>query len=279
MGTKASFWTTLPGVLTAVGTAVGAAATLVTAIYAAGAVVPAKPEANPPGAVNRAPAAQPDPELEAVKKQVGDLLRQKLSAEGARTRAEAETARALREQAATAKELVVAQKRAEESEAARVKAEAEAEQLRRELAAVTAKLRQAVAQLRDGARGDSRTGEHPLRDAIGRPRVAGIRGNEVWIDVEYAVDRSHGGPIAIGGTVLYRGHPLSETRLSPVAGGKGTARIRVTVTSARLRQSDELEIVLLNGKERLATQRFPFVRNFGLAREGGAGDPVTRSDR
>ncbi len=276
---KHSFWTTLPGVLAAVGTAVGAAATLVTAIYSAGAVVPAKPEANPPAAVTQAPTAQPNLELEGVKKQVEDLLRQKLSAEEARAKAETQAVRALREQAATAKELVAARKRAEDLEAARVKAEAEAEQFRRELAAVTAKLQQASIRLGNGSRGDSKTGQPPFRDAIGRPRVAEMRGNEVWIDVGYSFDRSHRGPILIGGTLLYQGRPLSEAKLSPVAEEKGTARIQLTVTSARVRQSDELEIVLFNGKERLTLQRFPFARRFDSAREGAVVDPVSRGYR
>lgn len=272
---KPSFWSTLPGVLTALGTAVGAAATLMTTLYSVGVIGAAKPKATAAEVVTAAASSAAHPELEEAKKKIEKLARQKQTAEEARARAEAEAARVRREQAAAAAkeleakkqaELEAARQRTEEAETARLRAEAEAEHLRREQTAAAARARMAALQEQNVARAEPRGGPPRLRNAIRGFRVVGSRGAELLIEVDYSYDPSHGGPIVAGAMLRYQGRPISGYRPMPVTQEAGTARIPVVVRGPLGRQSDELEIFLLQGPRKLVARTFPFVRTFETGR-------------
>lgn len=297
---RPSFWSSMTGMITAMATAAGAAATLITALYSTGIAGQIKPQEGTVQAAPVSPAAPAQPQLDQAKREAEEAARQKEIAESMRARAEAESARARREKAAAAllleaqrqAEVAEARKKADEAEAARVRAEVEMERLRREQAEAAAKetAERAQAELAEARRKAQeaealrakleaemerrRTAQLPsappepprlppaLRGAILGYRVLHISNTEMVIEVQYTADRSRAGSLLAGATLRYRGRPISGYRPAAIVEERGGVRIPLTVRTELGRESDELEVFLYREREKVAARTFPFPRTF-----------------
>ncbi len=233
---KKSFWSSLPGILTAGATALGAVTALVTALYSAGIIGQPKPDAKqtPPPAT--APAT---PQREAAE----------------------ETRQQKMDEARKLAELEAVKRKAEEAERARLKAEVELERLKRERDAAAGGRQTSVPQ-REATRPAPSEDQGGRRDAILAFRVVRIWKNELTIDVDYAFDRSRSGSLIAGASLLFQGKPISGYKLSPVSQPQGTARVQLIVRTQLGKQSDQLEIFLRQDSDRVVIRRFPFSRTF-----------------
>jgi len=258
---KGSFWLSLPGILTASATALGAVTALVTALYTAGIVGQPKPDAkSTPPPVTQVPAST-QPAAEESSQKIDDARQQEQTAAEALRKSKAEAEQLRRELTVTKQkeaearklaELEAAKRRAEEAERARVAAEAELERLKRE---------------RETSRSATQDAVVRAPDAI-LDYKAGVSGTDVTVEVLYTFDRARKGPVYAIASLLYQGKRIAglTDKPQPLAQPKGTARIRLTVRTDLGRQSDELEVYLVEGKDRLTARRFPFARTF----DGGA---------
>jgi hypothetical protein len=263
---KGSFWSSLPGILTASATALGAITALITTLYTAGIVGQPKPDTTsmpPPTQVS--PSTQAAVEGSAQK--IHEARQQEQAATETQRKAEAEMERLRRELAATkAKEaearkqaeLEAAKRRAKEAERARLAAEAELERLKGTRAGITGNRENSLSS-RETAPSQDPLG---LQDAILAFRVVRVWQNEVTIDVDYSVDRSRSGPLIAGATLLFQGKAISGYKLSPVTQPRGTARVQLVVRTQLGRQSDQLEVFLRADRDRVVVRRFPFSRTF-----------------
>lgn len=169
-GKKPPFWSSLAGMITALATAAGAAATLTTTLYSSGIIgqvraqqrtahaapaMPAAPASSIPAPRSEGEGAKRIADETAGRQQMAEAARKKAEdAEAARARAEAEAARLKRERAEAERaleakrraEIEAARKKAEEADLGRAKAEAEMDRLRREQAEVVAREREEKAQ-------------------------------------------------------------------------------------------------------------------------------------
>ena len=268
---KKSFWSSLPGILTASATALGAVTALVTALYSAGIIGQPKPDAKqtpPPATVPATP--QREAAEETRQQKLEEVRQQEQAAAEALQKAQVETERLRRELTATKQkeaearkqaELEAVRRKAEEAEKARLKAEAELERLKREREA-TAGSRQTSVPQREATRPAPSEDQGGRRDAILAFRVVRIWKNEVTIDVDYAFDRSRSGPLIAGASLLFQGRTISGYKLSPVTQPQGTARVQLIVRTQLGKQSDQLEIFLRQDSDRVVVRRFPFSRTF-----------------
>jgi acyl-coenzyme A thioesterase PaaI-like protein len=272
---KPPFWTSLPGILTASATAVGAVTALVTALYTAGIIGQPKPEPKPAPPPVTQPSPSPQPAADETSQKSEDARRQeqaaaealqKATAEADRLRRELDASRKREVEARTQSELDAARRRAEEAEGARLRAEAELNRLRREREA---------AEL-------SQRGTAPfVQDTV--DFKVGVQGAKVTLDVRYTFDPSRKGPIYASASLLYQGKRISapQEKPRPLTQSKGDVRMELVVRPERGRQSDELEVYVTEGRERIAVRRIPFVRTFesGLsASPAGAGTSLTNLD-
>ena len=175
---KGSFWLSLPGILTASATALGAVTALVTALYTAGIVGQPKPDAKPtPPPVTQVPAST-QPAAEESSQKIDDARQQEQTAAEALRKAKAEAEQLRRELTVTKQkeaearklaELEAAKRRAEEAERARVAAEAELERLKRE---------------RETSRSTTQDTVVRAPDAI-LDYKAGVSGTDVTVEVQH----------------------------------------------------------------------------------------------
>jgi colicin import membrane protein len=270
-GARKSFWSTLPGILTASATALGAVTALVTALYTAGIIGQQKPDAKqtpPPVTAHATP--QQEAAEQARRQKIDEASQQEQAAAETLRKAQAETERLRRELAAIKQKgaearkqaaLDAAKRKAEEAAQARQKAEAELDRLRRE--------RDAAAETRETSTPQRETttparSEDPgrRRDATLAFRVVRILKNELAIDVDYAFDRSRSGPLIARAGLLFQGKPIPGYKLSAVTQPQGTARVQLVVRTQLGRQSDQLEVFLREDRERVVVRRFPFSRTF-----------------
>lgn len=276
---KPSFWSSMTGTITAMATAAGAAATLITALYSSGIVGQAKIQEGTVHAAPVSPAAAAQPHLDQAKREAEEAARQKEMAGAMRAKAEAEAARARRQKAAAAlaleaerqAEVAAARKKAGEAEAARAMTEVEMERLRREQAEAAAKeaAGRAQAELAEAKRkaqeAEAPRRPRPSRSAILGYRVLHISNTELVIEVEYTADRSTAGALFAGAMLRYQGRPISGYRPAAIADERGGVRIPLTVRTQLGRESDELEVFLYREREKIAARRFPFPRTFAQA--------------
>ena len=272
---KPPFWTSLPGILTASATAVGAVTALVTALYTAGIIGQPKPEPKPAPPSVTQPSTAPQPAADETGQRIDDARRQEQAAAEALQKAKAEADRLRQELAATKQreaearkqaELEAAKRRAEEAERARLQAEADLDRLRRE---------------REAAEATQRETARPAQDTV--DFKVGVQGAKVTLDVRYVFDPSRKGPIYASASLLYQGKRIAapKEKPRPLTQSKGDVRMELVVRPERGRQSDELEVYLTEGRERIAVRRIPFVRTFesGVSvSSAGTGTSLTSLD-
>jgi len=259
---KGSFWLSLPGILTASATALGAVTALITALYTTGIVGQPKPDAkSTPPPATQAPAST-QPAADESSQKIDDARQQEQAAAETLRKAKAEAEQLRRELTVTKQkeaearklvELEAAKRRAEEAERARVAAEAELERLKRERSVSTS--------VPPGATGRTQDGILDYK--------AGVSGTDVTIEVFYTFNPDRKGPVYAIASLLYQGKRIAglKDKPQPLTQAKGTARIQLMVRTDLGRQSDEIEVYLIEGKERLAVRRFPFARTFDGATE------------